>query len=90
MPKISQEKKDKIIEQILHYLFSVSPQPQFTASIAKNIARDEEFIKLILQELKTKNLIIEVNKNPKGFQYQRRQRWLLSEQVYKVFQEKQN
>ena len=89
MPKISQQKKDKIAEQILHYLFSISPQSTFTAQIAKEIARDEEFTKLLLTDLKSKELIIEVNKNPQGIDYQKRQRWRLSQQVYNVYKQKQ-
>ena len=85
MPSISNKKREKISEQILHYLFSVSPLAKFTSEIAKEIARDEEFTKSILKELKTKSLVIEVNKNPFGFDYIRRQRWLLSPQAYEAY-----
>ena len=40
MPKISQKKKDKITEQILHHLFSISPEAHFTSKIAEEIARE--------------------------------------------------
>ncbi len=89
MPKISQGKKDKIAEQILHYLFSISPSSSFTSSIANEIARDEEFTKSILQELKNKNLIIEINKNPEGIQYRKRQRWRLSNQAFDAYKQRQ-
>jgi len=90
MPKISQGKKDKIAEQILHYLFSISPSSSFSSSIANEIARDEEFTKSILQELKNKNLIIEINKNPKGTNYIRRQRWSLSNQAFDAYNKRQH
>lgn len=90
MPKISNQKKDKISEQILHYLFSVSPEAKFTADIAREVARDEEFTKLILKELKSKSLISEVNKNPSGTSYLRRQRWLLSPKAFEVYSNSQN
>lgn len=90
MPKISTKKKDKISEQLLHYLFSISPESSFTARIADEIARDEEFVKTLLLELKSKNLVIEVNKNQDGAEYTRRQRWRLSNQAYEVYKKHQN
>jgi len=89
MPQISQAKKDKIQEQILHHLFTIAPEPQFTSKIAQEIARDEEFTKTLLQDLKSKNLIIEVNKNPSGAQYIRRQRWRLSNHTHQAYSQNQ-
>tara|TARA_Y100000310_G_scaffold336694_1_gene421927 strand:- start:2246 stop:2518 length:273 start_codon:yes stop_codon:yes gene_type:complete len=89
MPTISQKKKSKIQEQILHHLFSISPDSVFTSKIAQEIARDEEFTKALLQDLKSKNLLTEVNKNPKGIQYQRRQRWRLSQQAHNIYSKHQ-
>ena len=63
MPPISQEKKDKIAAQILQHLYSVSPEAIFTVSVASEIARDEEFTKTLLEELKRKKLVVEVSKN---------------------------
>jgi len=90
MPKISQSKKDKIQEQILHHLFTISPESSFTNKIAEEIARDEEFTKSLLLELKTKGLIHEVNKNPSGTEYLKRQRWRLSNQAFKIYLNHQN
>lgn len=89
MPKISQQKKDKISEHILHYLFSISPNAIHTNAVAQEIARDEEFTKSILQDLKLKNLVVEIKKSPQGEDYLRRQRWRLSSQVYNIFAKKQ-
>ena len=89
MPKISQQKKEKISEQILHYLFSISPEAVYTNKIAEETARDEEFTKSILQDLKSKNLVIEVKKSSQGADYIRRQRWRLSSQVYNIYSKKQ-
>ena len=83
--KISKEKKDKISEQILAYLYSVSPRAIFTSHIAREIIRDEEFTKKLLLQLKKKGLIIEINKNPKGKEYSKRQRWKLSDNVYQAY-----
>ena len=90
MPQISQRKKDKISEQILHYLFVISPQPNFTNKIANEIARDEEFTKSLLQELEKKNLIVKVNKNPTGKDYIRRERWRLSNDAFEAYKNHQS
>ena len=55
--KISAEKVERISEQILAFLYSVSPKLMFTSYIAKEIARDEEFTKKLLLVLKKKNLV---------------------------------
>ena len=89
MPNISQQKKQKISEQILYYLFSVSPQALFTAQIAREIARDEEFTKFLLEELKSKDIIVKVTKNKEGVDYLRRHRWRLSNQVYEAYKKHQ-
>ncbi len=88
--KISQEKKDKISEQILAFLYEISPRAVFTSHIAQEIARDEEFIKELLLNLKKKHFVIEIKKNPKGKPYLRRSRWGLSDGVYEAYKENQN
>ena len=89
MPRLSTEKKDKISEQILHHLFTISPESRFTSEIAKEIARDEEFTKLILTELRTKKLVAEIKKNSEGAQYVRRQRWRLSNSAFEAYKKHQ-
>jgi hypothetical protein len=89
MPRISQQKRDKIQEQILHHLFAISPAAHFTSKIAESIARDEEFTKALLHELKDKNLIINVNKNSSGTQYIRRQRWRLANSTFEAYSKHQ-
>jgi predicted transcriptional regulator with HTH domain len=87
--KISKQKRDKILEQILAYLYSINPRPTFAAHIAREIARDEEFVKSLLLELKTKKLVTEIRKNPKGVDYLRRSRWKLSDKAYEIYKENQ-
>ena len=89
MPKISDQKRQKISEHILAHLFERSPEPQFTAHIASELARDEEFTKVLLQWLKKQKLVTEINKNPKGIDYIRRQRWRLSSNTYEVYKKHQ-
>jgi|TARA_Y100000310_G_scaffold174669_3_gene174780 hypothetical protein len=87
--KISEKKKEKISEQILALLFSISPKPIFSAHIAREIARDEEFTKKLLLELKEKKLLTEIKKNPKGVEYLRRSRWKLSDSAYQAYRRTQ-
>ena len=87
--RISKEKKDKITEQILSYLFSIFPKYPFTAEIAKEIARDEEFIKKLLIELEINELVISIKKNIQGNLFSRRVKWRLSNKVYEVYHSRQ-
>ena len=88
--RISETKQEKISEQILAFLFSQSPKPIFTSHIAVELARDEEFIKRLLLDLKNKKLVNEVAKNPKGKTYVRRKRWKLSDVAYEAYKHNQN
>ncbi|PIN90942.1 hypothetical protein COU60_01205 [Candidatus Pacearchaeota archaeon CG10_big_fil_rev_8_21_14_0_10_34_76] len=85
MPPISKIKRDKISEQILHYLFSISPESNFTSKIAEQIIRDEEFTKALLKDLEKNKLIVKIKKSSSGLDYIRRERWRLSNEAYDVF-----
>jgi len=84
--KLSKIKKDKISEQILSHIFYSFPKQLFTAEIAREIARDEEFVKNLLLELKDKGIVILIRKNEKGKSFIRRQRWQLSSKAYSAYQ----
>jgi len=85
--KISDLKKEKISEQVLALLYSSFPKSHFTSQIAFEIARDEEFMKKLLIDLKKNNLIIEIKKNPKGIPYKRRSRWTLTDITYQKYKQ---
>lgn len=87
--KISDKKREKISEQILAYLYSIAPKPAFTSHIAQEIARDEEFTKNLLIDLKNKKIVIEIKKSPRGKDYIKRSRWKLSDKVYQTYKEQQ-
>lgn len=87
--RISKEKQDKIKEGILALLFQQSPKSLFTAYISRELARDEEFIKKLLLELKQKRFVVAVQKNPKGKQYSRRIRWGISPRIYNEYRKLQ-
>lgn len=88
--KLSDKKIEKISEQILLFLYSNNPKSFFTSHIAREIARDEEFTKRLLLDLKKKKLIIEIKKNSKGIDYLKRSRWKLSEPSYNIYKHYQN
>ncbi len=89
MPRISQEKKDKIEEQILAALYMNFPRTLFTAEIARQIARDEEFTKTLLKELWQKNLVVPIRKNSRGIAFSRRIKWRLSNKAYSIYNQYQ-
>lgn len=83
--RLSKEKRDKIAEQILSHLYHSFPKTFFTAEISKELARDEEFIKSIMQELQDKKLVSCIRKNSEGTPYSRRCRWNLSSKAYDAY-----
>jgi len=83
--RLSKEKIDKIKEAIIAILYRTSPKPLFTADIALEIIRDEEFTKRVLKELENQKLVVSVDKNPEGIQYSRRLRWRLSTKAYEAY-----
>lgn len=89
MPTISEQKKEKISEQILSHLYSIFPKQIFTSEIAKELARDEEFIKKLLTNLEKKELIKKINKNPQGLIYSKRIRWRISNKAYEIYKKHQ-
>ncbi|MEK6898874.1 MAG: hypothetical protein AABW79_02135 [Nanoarchaeota archaeon] len=89
MPQVSAVKKDKISEHIISYLFSIAPESAHTSDIAREEARDEEFIKTILHELESKKLIVKIAKNARGVEYIRRSRWRLSNRAFEAYQKAQ-
>ena len=88
--KISEKKKEKISEQILAFLYSVSPKLLFTSQIAQELARDEEFIKKLLLGLNKQNLVVKITKNPKGVSYLKRSRWKISDAAYQAYSRHQS
>lgn len=83
--RLSQQKRDRISEQILSMLYHDFPKTFFTAEIAREIARDEEFIKALMNTLQDKKLVTCIKKNPEGEFYSRRQRWRISNGAYDAY-----
>jgi len=87
--KLSDKKKEKISEQIMALLYSLAPKAIYTSHIAQEIARDEEFVKVLLINLTKKGLIVEIKKNSEGEAYSRRIRWRISDRAYTIYKQKQ-
>ena len=85
MPRISDVKIERISEQILSYLYGVFPRLVFTVDVARELARDEEFVKRLLLELEKKGLVVRVAKNSKGEDYLKRMRWRLSGRAHAIY-----
>jgi hypothetical protein len=89
MSRVSQKKRDKIAEQILHYLFTAATDSKFISQISQEVARDEEFVKEILKDLEKKKVVVSIDKNKSGEVYTRRRRWRLSNEAFDVFSKHQ-
>ncbi len=85
MPRISKEKENKIIEQILYLLYYNFPKQIYTSDIAREIARDEEYVKRILLDMEKKDLIVKILKNSEGINYLKRIRWRISNKAYEFY-----
>lgn len=71
------------------HLFSIFPKQVFTSNIAKEIAMDEEFTKLLLLELEKNSVVIKIEKNPEGLKYTKRLRWRISNPTYEAYKKLQ-
>ena len=85
MTQISDKKINKIKEDILSYLFSITPKTAFVSNISTEIARDEEFTKRLMLDMEKKGLVVGVRKNSKGVVYQKRIRWRLNDKTFKAY-----
>ncbi len=87
--RLSKDKKNKIAEQILSYLYYTFPNQPYTAEIAREVIRDEEFIKRLLFELNEKGLVTPIRKNKNGDIFTRRLKWRLTQKIYNIYHSKE-
>ena len=57
----------------------------FTVDVARELARDEEFVKRLLLDLEAKGMVVGVRKNSSGEDYKIRIRWRVSNRVHEVY-----
>jgi len=81
MSKLSEKTIKNIKEQLINMIFENSPKSLYTNELASLLARDEEFTKRLLLELKDQGLVEPVSKNPKGKNFLIRRRWKLTKAV---------
>ncbi len=80
MSRISQDKIDKIKENVLQQLFEETPKSLFTFEIAESQARDKEFILRILGELEKKRLVRQTQTD-----FTRKRKWTLTDDAYNAY-----
>lgn len=85
MTKLSNEKTQKIKEEILSILYHNTLKAMFTNSIAQELIRDEEFTKKLLLELKKEGLIDEIKRSKEGYEYCKWRRWKLSSKALEAY-----
>ena len=85
MSKISQKKVEKIKEEILAILFESGLRGMFTKQISDEIARNDEFVLTLLQDMEKQNLVKQMKNTKKGTQFIRRKQWTMTDKAYEVY-----
>ena len=85
MSKISQKKIEKIKEEILSVLFESGMRGMFTKQISDEIARNDEFVLRLLENLETQKIIKQIKKTKKGTEFIRRKQWTLTNKAYQTY-----
>jgi len=86
MVKLSSKTLNLLKDDIISILYEDSLKPLLTIEIARELRRDKEFTKELLNKLKEQEILIEIKKNNKGKDYIKRSRWTINPEVLKKFQ----
>jgi len=84
MSKIGANKRDKIKEEILRFLYDEYPAFHFTNKISYELARNNEFVLGLMKEM-VKNELVSFMKDKGG--RGERVKWKLKEEVYQKYKE---
>lgn len=84
MSKISNEKIEKIKEEILRVLYECYPEFKYTHDVSDLILRDDEFTLNLLKELEKLNLV-KILEESKGANIKRK--WSLNQIAYEKYKE---
>ncbi|MCD4759739.1 hypothetical protein K8R33_02535 [archaeon] len=87
MPIISEKKIQRIKEEILRVLYENPANPLFTAQVAEEMIRDEEFILRLLNELKSEGFVDKIQANSDGKKFLARRKWALKPNIYSQYKE---
>ena len=85
MSKIFLKKIEKIKEDILSVLFESGMRGMFTKQISDEIARNDEFVLRLLENLETQKIIKKIKKTKKGTEFIRRKQWTLTNKAYQTY-----
>ena len=89
MVALSQRKREALMNEINSILYYEAPiNGLFTKQIADKLIRDKEFIKKILFEMEEKGWVRKVKRNKRNYNYMSRRKWILSDNVRKLFDDK--
>lgn len=84
MSKVSNEKREKLKEELLRIIYENYPGFLYTYQVAEFLIRDDEFVLDLLNELKNKNLIMCLEETS-GDNIKRK--WGLKKEVYEKYRE---
>ena len=84
MSKISQERIERIKEEILRNLYESYPEFKYTYEVSDFVLRDDEFTLNLLKELKKVGLVEHLEES-KGAKIKRK--WSLSNNAYEKYKE---
>ena len=84
MSKVSEEKREKLKEEVLRIIYENYPSFLYTYQIAEHLIRDDEFILKLLKDLKEKNLLICLEESS-GNNIKRK--WGLKKEIYEKYRE---
>ena len=86
MVGLSQKKREALMNEINSILYYEAPiNGMFTKQIADKLIRDKEFIKGLVLEMEKKGWVKKVKKNKRDYNYISRRRWILSDEIRKLF-----
>ncbi len=84
MSKISDNKIEKIKEEVLRVLYENYPEFKYTYQISDNLLRNDEFILRLLIDLKKLNLVMNIEES-KGNKIKKK--WSLTNIAYDKYKE---
>ena len=84
MSSISNEKRERIKEELLRIIYENYPNFLYTYQIADLLIRDDEFVLNLLKQLKDKNLIFCLEESSGG---NVKRKWQLKREVYEQYKE---
>lgn len=85
MVKLSLKTISLLKDDIISIIYENQLNPLLTIEIAKELRRDKEFTRVLLEELKKQDILIEIKKNNKGKDYIKRSRWAIKPEVINTF-----